>query len=63
MNQDDKPVFKGPISKKGESYYLLIRPELVNFLDIDHRDEMEVQAETGEHGKYVSAWNPDQQNK
>lgn len=63
MNHDDKPTFTGTVRKQGESYYLLIRPELVNFLNIEHRDEMKVQAETGKHGKYVSAWNPEQQNE
>jgi len=63
MKDDNKVPFTGPVTKYGGSYYMLIRPELVQYLNVGDDTELELQAEhTDDHGRYISAWNPDQQD-
>jgi len=61
MNED-QITFTGTVRKQGESFYLLLRPEIADYLDVQHMDTMQVQPENGKHGPYISAWNPDQQD-
>lgn len=55
--------FTGGIRKIGGSYYLLLRPKLIDYLDVEEDDEMKIQPEQSDHGKYISAWSTDQQKQ
>lgn len=55
--------FNSKIRKFGGSYYLLIKPELKNYLELRDGSNIKVQTENGEHGPYLSIWNPNQQKE
>lgn len=63
MKENNQGVhFNSKIRKIGGSYYLLIKPELKNYLELREGSNITIQTEyKDEHGPYISAWNPSQQ--
>jgi len=64
MNPDeDKIQFQSKIRKRGASYYLLIKPEIKDYLSLRDGSNTEIQIENGEYGPYISVWNPTQKEQ
>lgn len=61
MKEDDKLQLKSSIRKIGGSHYILVKPELVDKLELEDGDQVKQQLETSEYGRYISMWNPEQQ--
>lgn len=57
----DKIQFEKEVTQVGNSDYILIPSELKKKLKITESTELSMQLEEGEHGIYVSMWNPVQQ--
>lgn len=57
----DKIQFEKEVTRVGNSEYILIPNELKKKLKIREKTELTMQLEEGDHGLYVSLWNPDQQ--
>lgn len=64
MRDDNGKVkFDSKIIRSGNSLYLRIPPEILDYLQAEKDTEMKIQSEHGEYGPYISAWNPEQQDK
>jgi len=55
-----KIQFNSKIVRSGNSLYLRMPPEIIDYLDAERDTEMKVQAEHGEHGSYISCWKKNQ---
>jgi hypothetical protein len=54
--------FDLPIINVGQSRYLLLTPDVRNFLGIDERTEkVRGCKDLSKHGKFIGVWNPAQQ--
>lgn len=49
--------------KVGNSMTMTLPEQHVNRLNIEEGDQMTIQAEKGEHGKYASIWNQTKQGE
>lgn len=54
--------FSSNIRKFGGSYYVLVKPELKDYLNLSDGSNVKIQTEASEHGRYLSLWNPSQQD-
>ena len=62
-NYDDKFYIKGGIRKKGNSFYCLLDPHIVEYLNVKDFDDVFMIPDVSKHGKFVGIWNPKQQSK
>jgi len=44
------------VIKIGTSFYMRLKPDLVNFLGVDENSKMLVKDEEKSKGKFISAW-------
>lgn len=49
--------------KFGGTVYVRIPPHLVQYLKLDDNTELTVQDDNGKHGKFISFWRKDQEDK
>lgn len=59
--REDKIPDEIDIVRINRTLYMRITPKLREYLEIDENSTLKTQPEVGEFGRYISAWNPDQQ--
>lgn len=47
---------KTNVRKYGESYYLLLSPDVVRWLGVEAGDEMVIEDKDGKKGRFIAAW-------
>lgn len=61
-NKTNETFLKSKTTRVGNSMYLLLPDEVIEDLNLHRKDtEVRLKVERGKHGKYLSAWNPEQQ--
>jgi hypothetical protein len=64
MKDKDKVQFKRKVSNNNGTCQVNLPAELAQHLELEAGEsEVKMQSEHGEHGVYISAWNPEQQSE
>lgn len=61
MKSEEKPIHETTIIHISGSLYMRIPPILRDYMKINPNSDMKIQTEHGQHGKYASFWNNDEQ--
>ena len=51
-----QPIFTRKVITTGNSLCITLPKELMNFIEVEHGDDVLLIAQTGKKGKYISFW-------